>query len=87
MKKNKIKPLSLIGPAAYCSFKPESQNSSSRYREHQKQAQALMQVKKKVKKIKSNLSHSQGQLPATASSQSLRIQALVIESIGNKPQP
>jgi hypothetical protein len=46
-KKIKIKLFTLIGPAASCSFKLESQNSSSRYRELHNQAQALMQAKKK----------------------------------------
>jgi hypothetical protein len=46
----KIKLFSHIGPAASCRFKPESQNSSSRYRELHNQAQALMQSKNKLKK-------------------------------------
>jgi hypothetical protein len=55
--KKRMKHFSLTGAAANCSFKPEPQNSSSRYRELQKQAPAFMQVKKKWRKIKSNLSH------------------------------
>jgi hypothetical protein len=47
--KNKIKHFTFIGPAAWCSFKPESQNSSSRYRELHNLADALMQSKKKMK--------------------------------------
>jgi hypothetical protein len=53
--KKKIKHFSLIGPAAWCSFKPESQNSSSRYRELHNQAEALMQSKKKMKKFRLSL--------------------------------
>jgi hypothetical protein len=44
--KKEIKQFTLIGPAAWCSFNPESQNSSSRYRGLHNQAQALMQAKK-----------------------------------------
>jgi hypothetical protein len=44
---NKIKLFLHIGPIASYSFKPESQNSSSRYRELHNQAQALMQAEKK----------------------------------------
>jgi hypothetical protein len=65
-KKKRIKKFKLfshIGPATSCSFKPESQNSSSRYRELHNQAQALMQSTKKMKK-NSNFPHSFGQVPA-----------------------
>jgi hypothetical protein len=48
--KKKFKHFTLIGPAAWCSFNPESQNSSSRYQELHNQAQALMQAKKEMKK-------------------------------------
>jgi hypothetical protein len=47
--KKKIKHFTLIGLAAWCSFKPESKNSSSRYRELHNQAQTLMQAKKNEK--------------------------------------
>jgi hypothetical protein len=40
---------------------------------------------KKHEKINSTFSHSQGQLPATASSQSVIIQALVNESFRFRP--
>jgi hypothetical protein len=55
--KKEIKQFTLIGPAAWCSFNLESQNSSSRYRELHNQAQALIQAQKKMKK-KLNISHS-----------------------------
>jgi helix-turn-helix protein len=42
----KIKHFKLTGPATWCSFNPESQNLSSRYRELHNQADALMQAKK-----------------------------------------
>jgi hypothetical protein len=45
---NKIKLSSLIGLAASYSLKHESENSSYRYRELHSQAQALMQVKRKM---------------------------------------
>jgi hypothetical protein len=48
--KEKMKLFTLTGSAPSCSFKPESQNSSSPYRELHNQAQALMQAKKKMKK-------------------------------------
>jgi hypothetical protein len=48
--KNEFKVLTLKGPVASCSFKPECQNSSSSYRELHKQFPALMQVKKRMKK-------------------------------------
>jgi hypothetical protein len=44
--KEKMKLFILRGPTASCSFKPESQNSSSRYRQLHNRVQALMQVKK-----------------------------------------
>jgi hypothetical protein len=44
-KKKKL--FTLRGPATSCSFKPESQNSSSRYQELHNLAQAFMQAKKK----------------------------------------
>jgi hypothetical protein len=44
--KKKKKLFTLTGLAVSCSFKPESQNSSSRYREVHNLAQALMQAKK-----------------------------------------
>jgi hypothetical protein len=49
--KEKMKLFIFRGPTVSCSFKPESQNSSSHYRELHNQAQALMQAKKKMKKI------------------------------------
>jgi hypothetical protein len=49
--KKKIKIFTLTGPANWCSFDPESQNSSSRYRELHNPAQALMETKSKKKKI------------------------------------
>jgi hypothetical protein len=48
--KKKIKFFTLTGPANWCNFDPESQNSSSRYRVLHNQAQALMKAKKKMKK-------------------------------------
>jgi hypothetical protein len=48
--KKKIKFFILTGPASWCSFDPESQNSSSRYRVLHNQTQALMSVNKKMKK-------------------------------------
>jgi hypothetical protein len=51
--KKKIKFFTLTGLPNWCSFHPESQNSSSRYRELHNLADALMQSKKKMKnKIK-----------------------------------
>jgi hypothetical protein len=51
--KKLIKHFTLIWLAAWCSFKPESKNSSSRYRELHNLADALMQSKNKMKnKIK-----------------------------------
>jgi hypothetical protein len=50
--KKEIKHFKFIGPAAWCSFNPESQNRSSRFRELHNQAQALMQAKKKMKKFR-----------------------------------
>jgi hypothetical protein len=49
--KKEIEHFTFIGPAAWCSFNPESQNSSSRYRELHNLAQALMQAKNKMEKI------------------------------------
>jgi chaperonin cofactor prefoldin len=40
--KKKIKFFTITGPTTWCSFNPESQNSSSRYRVLHNQAQALM---------------------------------------------
>jgi hypothetical protein len=40
--KKKIKFFTLTGPANWCNFDAESQNSSSRYRVLHNQAQALM---------------------------------------------
>jgi hypothetical protein len=48
--KKKIKFFTLTGPANWCSFDPESQNSSSRYRVLHNQVQALMLANKKMKK-------------------------------------
>jgi hypothetical protein len=53
--KKKIKFFIITGPANWCSFDPESQNLSSRYRELHNQAQALMQAKKKMKKFRLSL--------------------------------
>jgi hypothetical protein len=53
--KKEIEHFTFIGPAASCSFNPESQNSSSRYPELHNQAQALMQAKKKMKKFRLSL--------------------------------
>jgi hypothetical protein len=53
--KKEIEHFTFIGPAAWCSFNLESQNSSSRYRELHSQAQALMQAKKKMKKLRLSL--------------------------------
>jgi hypothetical protein len=49
--KKEIEHFTFIGPAAWCSFNPQSQSSSSRYRELHNQAQAVMQAKKKLKKF------------------------------------
>jgi hypothetical protein len=81
-----MKLFTLTGLAVSCTFKPESQNSISRYRELHNQAQALMQANKEMKK-EWNFSHSQGQLRAAASSQSLKIQALVTKSFIIRPKP
>jgi hypothetical protein len=77
--KKKMKLFILTGPAAYSSFNPESKNSSSCYRELHNQAPSLDARTKKNEKTM-NLSHSHGQLPSAASTQSLKIQALVTES-------
>jgi hypothetical protein len=45
--KEKMKLFTDTAPTTSCSFKPESQNSNSRYRELHNLAQALMQAKKK----------------------------------------
>jgi hypothetical protein len=45
----KIKLFTLRGPVACCSFKPESQNSSSCYQELHYLAQAMMQMKRQMK--------------------------------------
>jgi hypothetical protein len=45
-----FKLLTFTGLAASCSFEAQCQNSSSPYRELQKQFPALMQVKKRMKK-------------------------------------
>jgi hypothetical protein len=47
--KKEIEHFTFIGPAAWCGFNPESQNSSSHYRELHNQAQALMQANKHEK--------------------------------------
>jgi hypothetical protein len=44
--KKEIEHFTFIGPAAWCSFSPESQSSSLHYRELHNQAQALMEAKK-----------------------------------------
>jgi hypothetical protein len=48
--KKKIKHFTLIGIADWCSFNPESPNSSSRYRELHNQGPALRQGKKEIEK-------------------------------------
>jgi hypothetical protein len=49
-KEKKIRLSTLTRPATWCSFNPESQNSSSRYQELYNQAQALMQARRNMKK-------------------------------------
>jgi hypothetical protein len=85
--KKKIKHFIFIGLAAWCSFNPESPNSSSCYRELHNQAQALRQGKKEIKNRKSDFPHSQGQLLRGASTLSHTIQALVTESFTIWPKP
>jgi hypothetical protein len=53
--KKEIEHFTFIGPAAWCSFNPESQSSSPRYQELHNRAQALMQAKKKMKKLRLSL--------------------------------
>jgi hypothetical protein len=55
--KKEIEHFTFIGPVAWCSFNLESQNSSSCYRELHNLAEALMQSKNKMEKIKASVSH------------------------------
>jgi hypothetical protein len=85
--KKEYKLLTLTWPVASCSFKPECQNSSSSDQELHKQFPALMQVKKRMKKINSTFLNLEVQLLAAASRQSVQIQALVNESFRFRPRP